>query len=145
MNIEDELVVRQLAKLETQLRDMESAWGFNHPKLIDKLQALADLHFVLNRYSDAEPLYWRLVEIKFRHLGERHPDTLLGIIDLADIFRALEKNEEASKYYSLAIRTLIDIANESGGMTPLLQKASSKLLELRTSNKPQTKSVQVAC
>lgn len=146
MNCDDELVARQITKLDTQLKDLEAAWGPTHSKLIDKLQALADLYFVLNRYSDAEPLYWRLVQIKLRCYGEHHPDTILGLIDLADAFQAQNKNDEASRYYSCAIRTLIEIANQSGGMTPLLQTASKKLLELKLGSKAEhALRVPIAC
>ena len=139
MDFEDELVARQIERLQKQCNDLEVAWGRNHVKLINKLQCLADLFFVLGRYAEAEPFYWRLVEIKVIHFGERHPDTLMGIVDLADVCQALNRNDEASKYYSCAIRTLIELANEKGGMTPALAKAGMKLLEMKTScQKPQS-------
>lgn len=141
---DEELIARQVHKLEQQLADLETAWGTSHAKLLDKLQTLADLYFILNRFSEAEPLYWRIVQIKFRHLGERHPDTAIGLIDLADLFKAQNRNDEAAKYYSCAIRTLIDLANECGGISPVLAHAGAKLLELKIVEPIPTKSIAPA-
>lgn len=145
---DDQLVTRQIERMESQLADMEIAWGPNHTKLLDKLQALADLYFILNRFSEAEPLYWRIMEIKYRALGQRHPDTLMGLIDMADLYKAQNRNDEAAQYYSCAIRTLMELANECGGISPLLAKAGVKLLELKTtpqSAQTQQRAVAVAC
>jgi tetratricopeptide (TPR) repeat protein len=142
MEQHDELVARQIAKMKDGLVDTERAWGTLHIKLVDKLQGLADTFFVLGRYSEAEPLYWRIVELRIRNLGERHPDTLKGMIDLADVSQALNKNEEAAKYYSCAIRTLMDLANECGGFTPMLSVAGMKLMELKTGAKSSVNRVE---
>ena len=131
MEFDDKQVVRQIEKLAQQISDTEIAWGKTHVKLINKLQSLADLFFLVGRYADAEPLYRRLVDIKVLHLGERHPDTVLGIVDLADVFQAQHRNDEASKYYSCATRILIEAANELGGISPVLATAGMKLLECK--------------
>ncbi len=145
---EDEVVTRQIQKMEKQLADVETGWGTSSLKLLDKLQALADLYFVLNRFADAEPLYWRILDIKFRNLGERHPDTVMGLIDIADVLKAQNRNDEASRYYSCAIRTLVDLANECGGISPLLAKAGMKLIELKVNparETTQTSKLAIAC
>lgn len=130
----------QLEKLEKSIADTEMAWGTIHPNLADKLQSLADLYFVPGHYEKAEPLYWRLVEIRFRFSGERHPDTVMGLINLADNYNAQNQNEEAAKYYSCATRALIEIANYCGGLSPLLARAGMKLVELKANSVKQRQS-----
>ena len=60
--------MRSLQIRETQL-------GADHPDTAQSLNNLANLYYAMGRYSDAEPLYLRALEIWTKSLGENHPHT----------------------------------------------------------------------
>jgi tetratricopeptide (TPR) repeat protein len=52
--------------------------GSDHPDVTTSLNNLASLYYSQGRYSEAEPLYLRSLEIKDKVLGENHPSTKRG-------------------------------------------------------------------
>jgi tetratricopeptide (TPR) repeat protein len=57
------------------LSTCEQQLGADHPDTATSLNNLAGLYESQGRYSEAEPLYARAVEILLQTLGQNHPNT----------------------------------------------------------------------
>ena len=61
----------------------EKALGPEHPNVATALDSLAELYYSQERYTDAEPLYRRSLDIREKALGPDHPDVAGSLTNLA--------------------------------------------------------------
>jgi esterase/lipase superfamily enzyme len=73
---------------ERALALRESQLGLNHPDLVPVLTDLADLRLKAQRYSDAEALELRILNIERLAYGEHHENVVATLNKLRDIYRA---------------------------------------------------------
>ena len=64
------------------------------PRALNNLAALYDSQ---GKYTQAEPLYKRSLMIAEKALGPDHPDVALSLENLAGLYRATNRDEEAEK------------------------------------------------
>jgi tetratricopeptide (TPR) repeat protein len=55
---------------------MERQLGADHPDVATSLNNLASLYDSQGKYSEAEPLYLRAIQILEKVLGSEHPNTV---------------------------------------------------------------------
>ncbi|HEY9792895.1 MAG TPA: tetratricopeptide repeat protein [Candidatus Obscuribacterales bacterium] len=84
------------------LKEAES-FGENDARLALSLNNLAAVYHTQGKYTMAEPLYTRSLEIKKRNLGEEHPDVALNEHNLAILYSARRMYPIAEKHYKRAI------------------------------------------
>ncbi len=99
----------------------EKALGLDHPSLATSLNNLATLYDDLavlacdrspraalyddqGLYAQAEPLYRRALVIREKALGPDHPDVATSLENLAGLYRATERDEEAKTLEKRAAR-----------------------------------------
>jgi serine/threonine-protein kinase len=73
------------------------------PELSRSLTALADAHFLLERYAVANSLNQRALEIDRQIYGERHPYVADNLVDLGNIQHQWGHYPEAERYYRQAL------------------------------------------
>ena len=87
------------------LKDAES-FPPDDPRLVVSLKSLADLYNDQKKFTEAEPLYQRLLAIEEKIQGSDHPDVATTLYRLAKLYHAQGKSTEAEPLYqrALAIR-----------------------------------------
>lgn len=75
---------------EQALQYQELELGAHHPDLVAVLTDLADLSLRAKRYSDAEALERRILNIERMAYGDRHENVLATLGKLRDIYRATD-------------------------------------------------------
>ncbi len=73
--------------------------GKNDVDLALVLNEVAGLYESQGRYSEAEPLYKRDLEISEKSLGKNHPSVAITLNNLAMLYKAQEKYKEADPLY----------------------------------------------
>ena len=71
----------KIEQLKLTLQLMECHFGSHHLTLAESVSELADEYLGHKDYAKAEPLYWRALEIRQRHLGSDDPE-------VAKVFRS---------------------------------------------------------
>lgn len=104
MNKYDEVTQQQLAANRRTLSQLERAWGKTHSKLLPALARLADLHFVLEDYGNAELLYWRTLSISCKGYGDHHPMVASSLKHIAEALHAQGRFDEAERLYLWSFR-----------------------------------------
>ena len=86
--------------------DLYQQLGEEHSEVATSLNKLAILYESQGKYSEAEPLYLRSLEIWERQIGADHPDVANSLNNLAGLYYSQEKFNEAEPLYlrSLEIR-----------------------------------------
>ncbi|NJN58210.1 MAG: tetratricopeptide repeat protein, partial [Leptolyngbyaceae cyanobacterium SL_5_9] len=77
--------------------------GENHPLTATSLNNLAELYCSMGRYSEAEPLYVRSLQIYETQLGKDHPNTATSLNNLAGLYESMGRYSEAEP---LCVRSL---------------------------------------
>ena len=87
------------------LKDAES-FPPDDPRLVVSLKSLADLYDDQKNFTEAAPLYQRLLVIEEKTQGPDHPDVATTLYRLAKLYHAQGKTTEAEPLYqrALAIR-----------------------------------------
>ena len=75
-------------------------------RLAYSLNQLATLYYSQGRYSEAEPLYLRSLQIKEQQLGADHPSTATSLNNLAGLYYSQGRYSEAEPLYSQALQIL---------------------------------------
>ena len=70
----------------------QEKFGSQNPEYVDSLHYLAEFYLQQKRYSDAEPLLIESLQRRKHALGERHPDTIVSIDTLADLYDTLGRH-----------------------------------------------------
>jgi tetratricopeptide (TPR) repeat protein len=92
---------------QKELRDLTSQFEgllgsiklIDVPEIATGLGRLASLYRAQGRYSDAEPLYVRSLQIKETQLGAEHPDTASSLNNLAALYQSQGRYSEAEPLY----------------------------------------------
>ena len=88
---------------EATLSLVTSAFGPDTEETATALNNLAITYQYLARYIEAEPLYWRAIEIGEKTLGKDHPDVATRYNNLAGLLQDQGKYDEAEPLYRRAI------------------------------------------
>ncbi len=88
------------------LKDVENA-GPEDPRLATTLNTLAVLYHVQRKYTQAEPLYQRVLKLLEQTVGPEHPALATTLNNLAVVYEAQDKYGEAESLYQRAL-TLIE-------------------------------------
>lgn len=78
-------------------------FGEDDARLSLSLNNLAAVYHTQGKYTMAEPLYIRALDIKTRLLGEDHDEVALNVHNLAVLYSARKMYPVAEKYYKRAI------------------------------------------
>ncbi len=79
------------------LNAQEEELGPNHVKVANTLAALADLLAHKGRLDEAEPLYWRAVEIRHKICGQSNLDVAAILEDLSIPYETQGNASEAER------------------------------------------------
>ena len=112
---------------------MERQLGVEHPNVASSLNNLAGLYKLQGKYSEAEPLYLRSLEIWERQLGADHPYVAQSLLNLAAISLNTQRHPEALQSIQRAIQIY---EQKLGSEHPDTQKALGWLQTIRAANKP---------
>jgi tetratricopeptide (TPR) repeat protein len=93
------------------LKEAET-FGEEDPRLALSLNNLAAVYHTQGKYTMAEPLYTRSLDIKTRAHGEEHPDVALNVHNLAVLYSARRMYPVAEKHYKRAIELKSKIYGE---------------------------------
>jgi len=90
---------------EIDLELMEEVYGSNDPIMVNYWELQAGLFLKSGKYSQAEPLYRRILAIQEKENGSNHKDVSNSLAKLAFLFRELGNYSESVQLYrrSLAI------------------------------------------
>lgn len=97
-----ERVAQAEVKFLEALEEAEK-FGEDDPRLALSLNNLAAVYHTQGKYTMAEPLYTRSLDIKTRLHGEDHPEVALNVHNLAILYSARRMYPVAEKYYKRAI------------------------------------------
>lgn len=78
------------------------------------MNELAVVHDALGNHVQAEPLFSTLLRRRERLLGENHPDVVRARIDLANLYRHIDRFDEAEKLCAAALAQLKAAETEEG-------------------------------
>ena len=84
------------------LKDAEN-FPPDDPRLVVSLKSLADLDNDQKKFTEAEPLYQRLLAIEEKIQGADHPDVATTLYRLAKLYHAQGKTTEAEPLYQRAL------------------------------------------
>jgi tetratricopeptide (TPR) repeat protein len=87
-------------------------FGEEDPRLALSLNNLAAVYHTQGKYTMAEPLYTRSLDIKTRVHGEEHPDVAMNVHNLAVLYSARRMYPVAEKHYKRAIELKSKIYGE---------------------------------
>ena len=93
-------LILQVEGLLGQLKHLKQT---NSPELATSLHRLASLYYAQGKYSDAEPLYLRALEIREQTLNKDLPAIALSFNSLGELYYAQGKYNEAEILYSRAL------------------------------------------
>jgi tetratricopeptide (TPR) repeat protein len=84
------------------LEDVQNA-GPNDPRLAATLNTLAVLYHSQRKYTQAEPLYQRVLKLLEQTIGPDHPTLATTLNNLAVVYEAQDKYAEAAPLYERAL------------------------------------------
>lgn len=93
------------------LKEAET-FGEDDIRLALSLNNVAAIYQVMGKYTMAEPLYTRSLDIKKKLLGEDHPDVALNLHNLAVLYSARRMYPVAEKYYKQTLEAKTRIYGE---------------------------------
>lgn len=84
-------------ELRNLLQTQEKALGGHHVKVANTLAALADLLVHQGKLLEAEPMYWRVVEIRHKICGQSNLDVAATLHDLSSLYEQQGNTSEAER------------------------------------------------
>ncbi len=84
----------------------EARLGPEHPEVARRLLSLVELYRIYARYSEAEELYHKIVDIRTRAFGPAHRDLVPDLCNLALFYQAQGKHSEAEPLLGRAAEIL---------------------------------------
>lgn len=113
-----------LEDLKLLLAEQEATLGEEHPKVANTLCTLADLLCLKKIYDEAEQTYWRVVEIRHKHGGQRSLDVAAALDDLGSFYILQQSWSDAERL----LRWSSDIKHELlGALSPEYLSTTSLL------------------
>lgn len=97
-----------VSELKRLLEEQEESLGTDDPKVAATLTTLGDLLCMNNRLMEAEPLYWRVLEIRHRGGGQRTLEVAAALQDLSILYEKQDSWGEAERL----LRWCCDIKRE---------------------------------
>jgi CHAT domain-containing protein len=82
----------------------ESVLPETHPKIVDCLDLLGEIHLLKIDYAHAEPLLERTLKIRQAALGENHPDVATSLNNLAFVYQAQGQYARAEPLLERALK-----------------------------------------
>jgi hypothetical protein len=134
--------------LEKELTTKEKELGRSHPLVGDLVTQLADLYFIDNKASVAEPLYWRALEICYQQYGAKHVKIATILHSLGEVCEVLSRMPVAEQLYreSLEMRKELlgiehpEVKNSRANLDQFLVQFNGaepkKVLEAKKASKP---------
>lgn len=95
--------VKDIERLQEQVRDTEASRGPEHPDLAARLSALGAVYVQQGLYSDAEPVLVRALAIYEKNFAPEHPYVATALNNLARIRKELAQYPEAEALYQRAL------------------------------------------
>lgn len=86
-----------IASAQRKLFQTEVCWGITHPKVIKELQNLSEIYMICSKFDLAEPVFWRILELKQQIYGLIHPivsETLLSLGELSEAKGDIKASEQ---------------------------------------------------
>jgi tetratricopeptide (TPR) repeat protein len=109
--VEDPTLPQWWARCETfipHLHSLENAWNdvFRGSELeVTQANVWLTRYFESRgRYDEAEALCKRVLEGMEKHLGNEHPDTLISMNNLANVYRSQGRYDEAEEHHKGALK-----------------------------------------
>lgn len=96
-------------ELEKELTNKEKELGRSHPIVGDLVTQLADLYFIDNKASVAEPLYWRALEICYMQYGAKHVKIASILHSLGEVCEVLSRTPVAEQMYRESLQMKKDL------------------------------------
>ena len=97
----------------------------------DDLNNLAGIYFTQGRFSEAEPLYQRVLTATEKAFGPRHPNFPIALNNLARLAQVQGQNQGAQQYY---VRALVAMSNsvdpDNPGFVAILENYAGYLERL---------------
>jgi len=119
---------KQLHDLTTQFEGLLGQLKYSDsPDLATSLNRLANLYANQGRYSQAQPLYTRALDIRERQLGADHPDVGSSLNNLANLYKSQGRYAEAEPLYR---RALASGEQQLGADHPAVATTLNNLAEL---------------
>ncbi|MBY0549584.1 MAG: tetratricopeptide repeat protein [Candidatus Obscuribacterales bacterium] len=104
-----------LDDLKRLLAEQEATLGEEHPKVANTLCTLADVLCMKKAFDEAEQTYWRVVEIRHKHGGQRNLDVAAALEDLGSFYILQQAWSDAERL----LRWCSDIKRELlGALSP---------------------------
>jgi hypothetical protein len=79
--------------------------GEEHPRALESMTGLAFTYGQERKYTKAEALYARALELRQKVLGREHPETLSTIINLARVWLQQDKNTQVESTLRAALKS----------------------------------------
>jgi len=95
--------------LEKELTAKEKELGGSHPLVGELVVQLADLYFIDNKASVAEPLYWRALEICYQQYGAKHVKIASILHSLGEVCEVLSRMPVAEQLYRESLEMRRDL------------------------------------
>lgn len=97
-----ERIAEAEVKFLEALKEAET-FGEDDPRLALSLNNVAAIYHTMGKYTMAEPLYLRSLDIKKKLHGEDHDEVALNLHNLAVLYSARKMYPVAEKYYKQAL------------------------------------------
>ena len=78
-------------------------------EIADQLIKLADLYFGEDMYEEAEPLYWRALELRHEYLGPVDMQVVASLQYLAELYEMQGQNPKAEQLYECIVAIFMDL------------------------------------
>ena len=98
------------------------------PRLRLTLSRFAETYRVQAKYTEAEPLYERLLAMDENALGPKHPSVAASLNNLANNYRLLGKYAEAEPLYKRALEIWVKILGPKHPLVAHIQESYADLL-----------------
>lgn len=95
--------------LDKASRDIETGLTEDQELRAQMMEAMGNVYGNLGLYAKADSLFVNALGIRQRVLGERNPDTLQSMYDLAGVLRAESRNPEAEKLARETLDTRLQV------------------------------------
>jgi tetratricopeptide (TPR) repeat protein len=128
-----ERVAEAEVKFLEALKEAET-FGEDDPRLALSLNNVAAVWHTMGKYTMAEPLYLRSLEIKKKLHGEDHDEVALNLHNLAVLYSARRMYPVAEKYYKQALEVKTRLHGEHSSELLVTLKYYAQLLKVQ--NRP---------
>lgn len=109
-------------------------FGADDPRLVQAVDSLADVLIKAEKFTEAESLLKRSIQLKTNNLGPDHVETAGSLQRMADVLAAMKKQAEAESLYEQVYKNL---AFKFGEQSPDVRAVKRKLCLLRGEDLPE--------